>query len=310
MKASNEKYRQYLDLAGRENEIAEGAEPRRGPLSPEEAAELAGRFKENGDREARDRLIDANQGLVRLVAMRYRKPWEEGFEDLVQEGNVGLVEALGKFEPERGAFSFCAMYWIRARIQKRVMDDFRMVKIGATQTQRRIFSNLGKTEKELRAQGVKPDVKTLAGRLNVKESEVEEMRPRLLHPDLSLDAPRGESAESWEDVLLDDGQSVEDKVADLQLRARVQGMFDAVLEEMNDERARVILYERLFADEPRTLDSLGEEFGVSRERARQIEAKALNRMRRWIEKNMPDIVDFLDDAAVAPAASKSLVRGR
>ncbi|RWX49894.1 alternative sigma factor RpoH, partial [Candidatus Electrothrix marina] len=149
-------------------------------LSREETDELAVRFKETGDPDAAYRLVSSNLRLVVKVAMDFQKYWMQNFMDLIQEGNVGLVQATKKFDPYRGVkFSYYAAYWIRAYVLKFIMDNWRLVKIGTTQAQRKLFFSLNKEKKLLEAQGFKPDVKLLAERLNVKESEVVEMGQRM-----------------------------------------------------------------------------------------------------------------------------------
>lgn len=306
MKANNEARRQHRDLAGR-------AGAKGGPLSPGEAAALAARFKNDGDREARDRLCEANVGLVRHIAARYRNRYRYGqdFEDLVQAGNMGLVDAIRKFDPDKGAFSSYAALWIRARIHERVREDFRLVKIGSTQAQRTLFDNLNKVRSELEARGLAPDPALIAERLDVKESEVVEMIGRMSHADLSLDAPRGEDDDAWESFIpVEEARSVEDIVSDLRDRARLREAIEIMRVTLDEgehgarnERKRAILRDRLLSDEPMPLEKIGEEFGVSRECIRQDEVKMLKTIRRLFEQGG-------SDAAPDPAVPKRRGRGR
>ncbi len=270
-------------------------------LSREETEELAIRFKETGDPNAAYRLVSSNLRLVVKVAMDFQKYWMQNFMDLVQEGNVGLVQATKKFDPYRGVkFSYYAAYWIRAYILKFIMDNWRLVKIGTTQAQRKLFFSLNKEKKLLEAQGFRPDVKLLAERLNVKESEVVEMSQRMDNWDVSLEAPvRSDSEDEQKSFLPSGGPGIEDKVAGRQMRERLGKVLAAVDDRLNDKE-RMILQTRLLTDEPKTLQTIADEFGISRERVRQIEANLLKKLRRQLEKDLPDIQDFLDgDDAVA-----------
>lgn len=270
-------------------------------LSREETEELAIRFKETGDPNAAYRLVSSNLRLVVKVAMDFQKYWMQNFMDLVQEGNVGLVQATKKFDPYRGVkFSYYAAYWIRAYILKFIMDNWRLVKIGTTQAQRKLFFSLNKEKKLLEAQGFRPDVKLLAERLNVKESDVVEMSQRMDNWDVSLEAPvRSDSEDEQKSFLPSGGPGIEDNVAGRQMRERLGKVLAAVDDRLNDKE-RMILQTRLLTDEPKTLQTIADEFGISRERVRQIEANLLKKLRRQLEKDLPDIQDFLDgDAAVA-----------
>ena len=270
-------------------------------LSREETEDLAIRFKETGDPNAAYRLVSSNLRLVVKVAMDFQKYWMQNFMDLVQEGNVGLVQATKKFDPYRGVkFSYYAAYWIRAYILKFIMDNWRLVKIGTTQAQRKLFFSLNKEKKLLEAQGFRPDVKLLAERLNVKESDVVEMSQRMDNWDVSLEAPvRSDSEDEQKSFLPSGGPGIEDKVAGRQMRERLGKVLAAVDDRLNDKE-RMILQTRLLTDEPKTLQTIADEFGISRERVRQIEANLLKKLRRQLEKDLPDIQDFLDgDAAVA-----------
>ena len=271
-------------------------------LRREETEELAVRFKETGDPNAAYRLVSSNLRLVVKVAMDFQKYWMQNFMDLVQEGNVGLVQATKKFDPYRGVkFSYYAAYWIRAYILKFIMDNWRLVKIGTTQAQRKLFFSLNKEKKLLESQGFKPDVKLLAERLNVKESEVVEMSQRMDNWDVSLEAPvRNDSEDEQKSFLPSDGPGIEEMVASQQMRERLGEVLAAIDGKLN-EKERMILQARLLTDEPKTLQTIADEFGISRERVRQIEANLLKKLRRQLEKDLPDIQDFLDGDAIAVA---------
>lgn len=266
-------------------------------LTREEAEELSIKFHEEGDQDAAYRLVTANLRLVVKVAMDFQKYWMTNFLDLIQEGNVGLVQAVKKFDPYRGVkFSYYAAYWIRAYILKFIMDNWRLVKIGTTQAQRKLFFSLNKEKKLLEAQGFQPEVKLLAQRLNVKESEVIEMSQRMDGGDLSLESPvRDDSNDQQKDFIQSGGLSVEEKVANEEIKERLSVVIDQLRHRLNSKELS-ILAERLLSDEPLTLQEIADQFGVSRERVRQIEANLLQKMRKYFEEELPDIKTFLDEA--------------
>jgi RNA polymerase sigma-32 factor len=270
-------------------------------LSREEAEELAIRFREEGDPEAAYRLVSSNLRLVVKVAMDFQKYWMQNFMDLIQEGNVGLVQATKKFDPYRGVkFSYYAAYWIRAYILKFIMDNWRLVKIGTTQAQRKLFFSLNKEKKLLEAQGFKPDVKLLAERLNVKESEVVEMGQRMDNWDVSLEAPvRSDSDDEQKNFLPHGGPGIEDIVAGQEVRERIASVLAGINDILNDKE-KVILAKRLLSDEPQTLQTIADQFGISRERVRQIEANLLKKLKKVFEKELPDIQDFLSSERIVP----------
>ena len=264
-------------------------------LSREETDELAVRFREQGDQDAAYRLVSSNLRLVVKVAMDFQKYWMQNFMDLIQEGNVGLVQATKKFDPYRGVkFSYYAAYWIRAYVLKFIMDNWRLVKIGTTQAQRKLFFSLNKEKKLLEAQGFKPEVKLLAERLKVKESEVIEMSQRMDSWDVSLESPvRNDSEDEQKNFIPSEGPAIEDVVAGEQMKDRLSELLTDLKEKLNDKE-KMILDDRLLTDEPLTLQTIADRFGISRERVRQIEVNLLKKMKKYLEVEMPDIVDFFD----------------
>ncbi len=265
-------------------------------LTREETEELAARYQKDKDPEAAYRLVTANLRLVVKVAMDFQKYWMQNFLDLIQEGNVGLVQAVKKFDPYRGVkFSYYAAYWIRAYILKSIMDNWRLVKIGTTQAQRKLFFNLNKERKLLEAQGFKAEPKLLAERLHVKESEVIEMSQRMGGNDLSLETPvRDDSSEEQKDFLAQPGPSLEEIVAEGEIKVRIAEVLEKLKYSLNDKE-KAILADRLLSDDPLTLQTIADRFGVSRERVRQIEANLLGKMRKFFEEEVPDIHNFLDE---------------
>ncbi len=264
-------------------------------LTREETDRLARKFHEEDDPDAAYRLVTANLRLVVKVSMDFQKYWMQNFLDLIQEGNVGLVQAVKKFDPYRGVkFSYYAAYWIRAYILKFIMDNWRLVKIGTTQAQRKLFFSLNKERKLLESQGFKAETKLLAERLNVKESEVIEMSQRMDNWDVSLESPvREDSDDDQKSFLPDIGPSVEQKVAEMEVRERMVELLAKLKNNLNDKE-QVILAARLLSDEPLTLQDIADQFGISRERVRQIEANLLKKMKKYLEQEVPDIHSFLD----------------
>ncbi|MBU0943483.1 MAG: RNA polymerase factor sigma-32 [Proteobacteria bacterium] len=264
-------------------------------LSREETDELSIKFRENGDQDAAYRLVSANLRLVVKVAMDFQKYWMQNFMDLIQEGNVGLVQATKKFDPYRGVkFSYYAAYWIRAYILKFIMDNWRMVKIGTTQAQRKLFFSLNKEKRLLESQGFKPEVKLLAERLNVKETEVIEMSQRMDSWDVSLESPvRSDTDDEQKNFIPTNGPAIEDLVAGDEMKSRLAELLVILKEKLNDKET-MILEKRLLTDEPLTLQTIADRFGISRERVRQIEVNLLKKMKKYLEAEMPDIIDFFD----------------
>ncbi len=264
-------------------------------LSREETDELAIKFKEEGDQDAAYRLVSSNLRLVVKVAMDFQKYWMQNFMDLIQEGNVGLVQATKKFDPYRGVkFSYYAAYWIRAYVLKFIMDNWRLVKIGTTQAQRKLFFSLNKERKLLEGQGFKAEPKLLAERLNVKEKEVIEMEQRMDNWDVSLESPvRSDSDDDQKSFLPSDGPGIESTIAGREVKVRLAELIDALKGKLNDKE-QMILTGRLLTDEPLTLQNIADRFGISRERVRQIEVNLLKKMKRYLEAEIPDIVDYFD----------------
>lgn len=265
-------------------------------LTREETDELARKYQETGDRDAAYRLVTANLRLVVKVAMDFQKYWMQNFLDLIQEGNVGLVQAVKKFDPFRGVkFSYYAAFWIRAYILKYIMDNWRLVKIGTTQAQRKLFFSLNKEKRLLEAQGFKAEPKLLAQRLDVKESEIIEMNQRMGSNDVSLDSPiKNDSDDQHKDFLPWQGPAIEETVADQEFHDRVHEAIDRMRDSLNDKEI-AILDQRLLSNSPLTLQVIADQFKVSRERVRQIEVALLKKMRTVFEEQIPDIRDFLDE---------------
>jgi RNA polymerase sigma-32 factor len=260
-------------------------------LKPEEESELARRVRDTGDTDAAFRLIASHLRLVVRIAMDFQRRWMQNILDLVQEGNVGLVRAVGKFDPDKGIkFSYYAAFWIKAYILKFIMDNWRMVKIGTTQTQRKLFYNLNKERRRLTAQGFDPDSAVLAERLNVPEDQIIAMEQRLDASDMSLDAPvSGEYAggSSRMDYLPALGPGIEATLADAEIAHIVRERLASLKPRLSDKEL-YILEKRLLADEPVTLREIGDFYAVTRERVRQIEARLLQKVRDHLFKHIKD----------------------
>jgi len=272
------------------------SEIRRHPvLSREEEHALAVRFKEEGDVEAAYRLVTANLRLVVMVAREYQKATRQ-LLDLIQEGNIGLMEAVKNFDPYRGIrFPSYAVWWVRAYIIRYMMNNWRMVKLGTTQAQRKLFFNLQKEKERLEREGISPEPKLIAQRLDVKESEVVEMEQRLGGGDLSVDAPVGsaEGEATMLDFLPDRSSDTENEVAQAEFKARVGEKireFGATLK----DKELVIFESRLLAEEPLTLQEIGDRYKISRERVRQLEERLKKKLKAYLQKELKD----LDEAIV------------
>jgi RNA polymerase sigma-32 factor len=260
------------------------------PISREEERGLAVRWREHGDREAARLLVLSNLRLVVKIAMEYRRTWTN-LLDLIQEGNVGLLQAVQRFDPEQGVkLASYAAYWIRAYILKYLIDNIRMVRLGSSRAERKLFFRLNREKRELERQGFEVGPKLLAERLDVSEQDVLSMEQRLAESDLSLDAPvlGDEPDRTFGDVVAGRGATAEDEVGDRELRE----VFLAKVKEFAEglaPRERQIVEQRILAEEPRTLQELGDEFGVTRERVRQLEARLVKRLREYLQR---EVVDF------------------
>ncbi len=264
-------------------------------LSREEEHDLAVRLVEEGDADAARRLIEANLRLVVKIAYEYRRAYRN-ILDLVQEGNVGLMQAVRKYDPHRGVkLSSYAAWWIRAYILKFILNNWRLVKIGTTQAQRKLFFNLRKEREKLEQLGFTPDPKLLAERLDVSEKEVVEMQKRLSAPDASLDAPLGHDDDGSRTRMdmLEDGGGVRPDVAaaESEFHGMLREKLDVFAKDL-EGREETIFRERWLTEEPLTLQQIGDQYGISRERARQIEKRLMGRLRTYLEKEFGGEVDI------------------
>jgi RNA polymerase sigma-32 factor len=268
------------------------AEIRRFPLlTREEEHRLGVEYKEYGNLEAAYKLVTANLRLVVMIAREYQKAFRN-LLDLIQEGNMGLMEAVKNFDPYRGVrFPSYAVWWIRAYMIRYIMNDWRMVKIGTTQAQRKLFFNLQKEKEKLEAEGLTPGPKLLAQRLNVKEDEVVEMEQRLGSRDLSVDMPMGDEEEATLlHFLPDQKESPEEQIAETQYQQLLREKIEEFAGSLKDKEL-VIFRERLLNEEPLTLREIGEKYDISRERVRQIEERVKKKLKTYLSKELKDIRD-------------------
>jgi RNA polymerase sigma-32 factor len=266
------------------------AEIRRFPLlSREEEHRLAVDYKQYGNVEAAYKLVTANLRLVVMIAREYQKAFKN-LLDLIQEGNMGLMEAVKNFDPYRGVrFPSYAVWWIRAYMIRYIMNDWRMVKIGTTQAQRKLFFNLQKEKEKIEAEGLTPGPKLLAQRLNVKEDEVVEMEQRLGSRDLSVDMPMGDDEEATLlHFLPDQKESPEEQLAETQYQQLLREKMEQFAGALKDKEL-VIFRERLLNEEPLTLREIGEKYDISRERVRQIEERVKRKLKAFLSKELKDI---------------------
>ena len=285
------------DLARYDPLRAYMAEVARHPvLTRDEEHRLALRYYQAGDVAAAYKLVASNLRLVVKIAHEYRR---SAFHllDLIQEGNMGLMQAVKKYDPFKGVkLSSYAAWWIRAYIIRFIMDNWRLVKLGTTQAQRKLFFNLAKEREKLLARGIEPTPRLLARNLNVEEKDVEEMSVRMGSEELSLDQPvRGdgeeESRQSRLERVADREPAQDEALGDEELKRLFRRKLESFAAEISDEKERYIFEHRLLPPEgrePMTLQEIGDRYHLTRERARQIEAKLVRRLRDQMKEEIPD----------------------
>jgi RNA polymerase sigma-32 factor len=259
-------------------------------LEPQEEYMLAKSWREHGDREAAHKLVTSHLRLVAKIAMGYRG-YGLPISEVISEGNVGLMQAVKRFEPEKGfRLATYAMWWIKASIQEYILRSWSLVKMGTTANQKKLFFNLRKAKSKISAleEGdMRPDqVKLIAQRLGVTEQDVIDMNRRL-GGDASLNAPIREDGDTgeWQDWLVDDSASQETRLVEEQQADNRRAALGEALSVLNDRERRIFEARRL-ADDPVTLEELAEEFGVSRERVRQIEVRAFEKVQKAVKNRV------------------------
>lgn len=263
-------------------------------LTAEQEAQLACLYHRRKDRDAAFRLITSNLRLVIKIALEFQNFWATNLMDLIQEGNIGLMMALKKYDPDKGVrFSYYASFWIKAYILKFILDNWRLVKLGTTQAQRKLFYNLYKEKQKLTQLGYEPIPQLIAKRLSVSERDVVEMEQRMGTGEVSLDAPLSPDTEdNLQGLLPSKGLSPEESFADFEAKMFLRKKLDEFKKELTD-RERDILELRLLAEEPLTLKAIGKRYNISRERIRQIEVRLMKKLKKYLQKQWPDYKEAL-----------------
>ena len=265
-------------------------------LSVEEEKDLTRTFAETQDSAVGARLVTSNLRLVVKIAFEYRT-FTSNVLDLIQEGNIGLVQAVKHFDPLRGVrLSHYAQYWIRSYIIYYLLNNHRIVKLGTTQAQRKIFFNLRREQQRLLSMGFDPTAKLIAANLSVPEKTVSEMMQRMGSPDLYLDAPQGEDGNTTMMGTLAGDSDPESETAKSEISVRIKEKIGEFGRALESERDRHIWVNRLMSEEPETLQEIGERFGVSRERARQLEERIKKKFKAFLKKELGD--DFVTTQAL------------
>ena len=253
-------------------------------LTPEEELQLAKSWKEQGDERAAHKLVTSHLRLVAKIAMGYRG-YGLPVGELISEGNVGMMQAVKRFDPDRGfRLATYAMWWIRAAIQEYILHSWSLVKMGTTAAQKKLFFNLRRLKAQMSAleEGdlKSEQVEKIAKALQVPANDVISMNRRLASPDHSLNAPvRADSEGEWQDWLVDEGETQESELADREDLSNRRMLLGEALKNLN-ERERHILIERRLKDEPTTLEELSQQYNISRERVRQIEVRAFEKLQK------------------------------
>jgi RNA polymerase sigma-32 factor len=268
-------------------------------LTRDEERDLGTRVKEQGDKEAAYALVTANLRLVVKIALEFQRVWMQNLLDLIQEGNIGLMQAVKKFDPYKNVkFSYYASFWIKAYILKFIMDNWRLVKIGTTQGQRKLFFKLKKEKQRLIEQGFDPKPKLLSERLGVSEREIVDMDQRLDGWDVSLDAPLKNDSETERiEFLSTESESIEDQVSKKEIELLLHNKIAEFRKKMSPREVEIFEL-RIFSDNPVTLQDIGDRYGISRERVRQIEKNIIRKMRDFFKHEIPDFASYSDDTGM------------
>jgi RNA polymerase sigma-32 factor len=265
-------------------------------LTREEERDLAIRIQKYDDNDAAYKMVTSNLRLVVKIALEFQRIWMQNLLDLIQEGNIGLMQAVKKFDPYKNVkFSYYSSFWIKAYILKFIMDNWRLVKIGTTQGQRKLFFRLKKEKQRLLDQGFDPKPKLLSQTLGVSEQEIINMDQRLDGWDVSLDAPLKEDSDSERiDFFSSDQESAEDHMARMEIETILNDKIAAFKENMS-QRELEIFEQRVFSESPATLQEIGDKYGISRERVRQIEKNIIKKMKEYFNREIPDFSTYADE---------------
>lgn len=268
-------------------------------LTRDEEREYGLRVREQGDKDAAYALVTANLRLVVKIALEFQRVWMQNLLDLIQEGNIGLMQAVKKFDPYKNVkFSYYASFWIKAYILKFIMDNWRLVKIGTTQGQRKLFFKLKKEKQHLIDQGFDPKPKLLSERLGVSEREIVDMDQRLDSWDVSLDAPLKNDSETERiEFLSTDNESVEEQVSKKEIELLLHNKISEFRKKMTSREIEIFEL-RIFSDNPVTLQEIGDRYGISRERVRQVEKNIIRKMREFFKREIPDFASYAEDTGM------------
>jgi len=265
-------------------------------ITRERERELGLRIQEENDTEAAYELVTSNLRLVVKIALEFQRMWMQNLLDLIQEGNIGLMQAVKKFDPYKNVkFSYYASFWIKAYILKFIMDNWRLVKIGTTQGQRKLFFKLKKEKQLLIDQGFDPKPKLLSEKLGVSEREVIDMDQRLDGWDVSLDTPIKEDSDTDRmDFVSSEAESAEDQMAKKEIETLLHNKIDDFKKTMS-ARELEIFELRVFSDSPATLQEIGDKYNISRERVRQIEKNIIKKIKEYLKNELPDFASYIED---------------
>jgi RNA polymerase sigma-32 factor len=260
-------------------------------LSEEEEKELAIRLKETGDVDAAYQLTTANLMIVVKIAMTFKREWQS-LMDLVQEGNVGLMKAVKNFDPFRGVrLSAYATWWIKSYILKYILDNWRLVRVGTTNSRRKLLFNLKKEKERLEREGFDPSTKLLAEHFGVDEGEIIDVEASIGAVDVSMDTPTRADSSMTPAQSLSDGKSLEKRAEIDQFREILQQKIEGFKSELKQGEIE-ILEKRVLSETPLSLQEIGDDRGVTREAVRQAEQRLLKKFRIYIEEQMPEAADY------------------
>ena len=265
-------------------------------LTRDQERELGIRIQEHDDEEAAYIMVTSNLRLVVKIALEFQRVWMQNLLDLIQEGNIGLMQAVRKFDPYKNVkFSYYASFWIKAYILKFIMDNWRLVKIGTTQGQRKLFFKLKKEKQKLIEEGFDPKPKLLSERLGVSEREIVDMDQRLDGWDISLDAPLKDDTDTERiEILKTPSDSVEEQVAKKEIESLLHNKIAKFRKKLT-KRELEIFDLRIFSDSPVTLQKIGDRYGISRERVRQVEKNVIKKIREYFKQEIPDFKSYIDE---------------
>ena len=264
-------------------------------LTRDQERELALRLRRTADRSATHILVTSNLRLVVKIALGYKRLWMQNLMDLIQEGNIGLIKAVEKFDPDKNVkFSYYASFWIKAYIIKYLMDNFRLVKIGTTQAQRKLFFRLKKEKQKLWDMGFEPKPELISKRLGVSKKEVIEMEQRISACDVSLDAPLTDDLETARiEFMRTSTEPIEEKISRKEINVILHRGIAKFRKEMN-KRELDIFDQRIFAENPKTLAEIGKQYGISRERVRQIQKIIILKLKDSLRHTLPDYAAYAE----------------